>query len=120
MPPQPKIIAIVDDDPSMLRAAGNLLRAKGLTVRPFVSAETFLADSTALQIDYLLLDIKLSGMSGIELRRHLTACGVEIPVIFMTGNDDEELHTQAHEAGCITCLRKPFRIRDLLAAIDKA
>ena len=115
-----KIIAVVDDDPSMLRAAGNLLEAHGFVVKAFASAEEFLDRGAAGQVDCLLLDIDLGGMSGIELRRQLKASGSELPVIFMTALDDEAVRAEAQKAGCVAFLRKPFLARHLIDAIENA
>jgi FixJ family two-component response regulator len=73
-----------------------------------------------LAIDCLLLDIQLAGASGIELRNHLEACGFKLPVIFMTGLDDEALHRQALNACCVALLHKPFLEHQLIDAIEKA
>jgi len=114
------VVAVVDDDPAMLRAAQNLLDASGFGTELFASAEAFLGRGADIQIDYLLLDIDLGGMSGIELRRQLTVSGSKLPVIFMTALDDEAIHREALMAGCIACLRKPFVVRQLIDAIGKA
>ena len=115
-----KIVAIVDDDPSMLRATENLLDASGFATKAFASAEEFLARADATRVDCLLLDIDLGGMSGIELRRQLKSSGSALPIIFMTALDDEALRAEALEAGCIAFLRKPFPARQLMDAIAMA
>ena len=117
-----KIVAIVDDDPRMRRATENLLDASGFATELFASAEDFLDRGAKIQVDYLLLDIDLGGMSGIELRRQLTASGSTLPVIFMTGLDDKAILRQALMAGCVgvACLGKPFTARQLTDAIAKA
>jgi FixJ family two-component response regulator len=112
-------VGIVDDDPSMLKAAGDLLDAHGLASRKFASAEEFLTSPVAAQVDCLLLDIHLGGMSGLELRRHLKAEGSHLPIIFMTALDDEATRQQAFSMG-VTCLRKPFAASQLMDAIDDA
>jgi FixJ family two-component response regulator len=114
------IVAVVDDDPSMLKAAGDLLDAHGLTASVFVSAEEFLASGAAAQVDCVLLDIHLGGLSGIELRQQLKSSRPALPVIFMTALDDEGMRWQALQSGCVTCLRKPFPARQLIDAIEKA
>lgn len=86
---QRMIVAVVDDDPSMLRATEDLLGAHGFATKVFASAEAFLDCGAATQVDCLLLDIHLGGMSGIELRRHLKVSNSGLPVIFMTALDDE-------------------------------
>ena len=115
-----KVVAIVDDDPSMLRATKDLLDAHGFLTEVFSSAEQFLASKHGPEADYLLLDIHLTGMSGIELQRQLRASHSAIPVIFMTALDDEAVRRQAREFGCVDCLGKPFAARQLFAAIEKA
>jgi FixJ family two-component response regulator len=114
------VVAVVDDDPSMLRAAGDLLVARGYAAKVFASAEEFLDSGAAIQVDCLLLDINLGGMSGIELRSRLTASGSRLPIIFMTALDDEALPGPAITAGCVACLRKPFPARQLFDAIEEA
>ena len=103
-----RIVAVVDDDPSMLRAVGDLLDAHGFATKVFASAEEFLDRGAATQVDCLILDIHLCGMSGIELRLQLKASGSTLPVIFMTAIDDDAMCTEALKAGCVACLRKPF------------
>ena len=113
-------IVVVDDDSSILRAIENLLDANGFATELFASAEEFLDRRAATQVDCLLLDINLSVMSGIELQRQLAACGSKLPVIFMTGLDDEAIRREALMAGGVACLRKPFTVRQLIDAIERA
>lgn len=113
-------MAIVDDDPSMLRATKDLLDAHGFLTAVFPSAEEFLANRLTRDADYLLLDIHLTGMSGIELQRQLLASHSAVPVIFMTALDDEAIRQQALETGGVDCLRKPFPAHQLIDAIAKA
>jgi FixJ family two-component response regulator len=115
-----KTVAVVDDDPSMLRATENLLDAYGYATVVFASAEEFLDRGAAIRVDYLLLDIHLGGMSGIELRHQLKDSGSTLPVIFMTALDDETIRGEALKAGCIAFLRKPFQARQLIDAIKKS
>jgi FixJ family two-component response regulator len=120
MPKRRKIVAVVDDDPSMLKAAESLLDAHGFATMGFASAEEFLDRGAVTQVDCLLLDIHLGGLSGIELLRRLKNSGSTLPVIFMTGLDDEAISEQALKAGCVAFLRKPFQARQLIDAIKKA
>ena len=117
MPKRRKIVAVVDDDPSMLNAAESLLDAQGFATMVFAE---FLDRGAATQVDCLLLDIHLGGVSGIELRRRLKDSGSMLPVIFMTALDDEAMREQALKAGCVAFLRKPFQARLLIDAIKKA
>jgi FixJ family two-component response regulator len=118
MPNRQKIVGIVEDDASMLRAAGDLLEAHGFATLAFASAEEFLAHGAAKHVDCLLLDIGLGGMSGIELRRQLKGFGSTLPIIFMTALDNDTVERLALETGCV--LRKPFSQRALVEAIGKA
>ena len=120
MPTLPRVIAVVDDDASMLKGIERLLRAYGFATKVFASAEAFLDLDVGADVDCLLVDIHLGGMSGIELRQHLTASGRELPVIFMTAFDDEATRAQAQSAGCVAFLHKPFVANLLLGAIDRA
>ena len=120
MPRQQKIVAVVDDDSSMLGATRDLLEACGFTTRTFASAEEFLDHGAPSQVDCLLLDIHLGGMSGFELRRRLKISGATLPVIFMTALDDDDTRAQAQKVGCVAFLRKPYSARQLVDAIEKA
>ena len=117
---QPKIIAVVDDDPSMLKGVERLLNAHGFATRVFPSAEAFLECGTATEFACLVLDIHLSGMSGIDLRHSLKASGSNVPVIFMTAFDDKATRGRAADAGCVAYLQKPFPARPLIDAIAAA
>jgi FixJ family two-component response regulator len=115
-----RTVAVVDDDPSMLRAAENLLDAHGIATKSYSSAEEFLGAVSANQIDCLLLDIHLAGLSGTELLQQLKSSRPALPVIFMTALDDEAVRQQALETGCIAFLRKPFPAHQLMDAIERA
>jgi FixJ family two-component response regulator len=115
-----RVVAIVEDDPSMLKGLERLLNVHGFATEVYTSAEAFLAGAAASEAGCLVLDIKLGGISGIELQRRLTAAGSRLPVIFMTAVDSEVVQREATEAGCIAYLHKPFPARQLIGAIDKA
>jgi FixJ family two-component response regulator len=117
---QGKIVAVVEDDPSMLKGLQRLLSARGLAPEGFASAEAFLASSAQYRAACLILDVQLGGMSGFELQRQLAASGSQLPIIFMTAFDDEATRLRAVEAGCLAYLRKPFSAQLLFDAIDKA
>ena len=118
MPTQRKIVAVVDNDPSMRVSLERLLQAQGFGTEIFPSAEAFLgAGSTA---DCLLLDIHLDGMGGFELRRRLSSAGSRLPVIFMTAFDDDATRHEAANLGCVAYLRKPFAGHLLMEAITDA
>lgn len=113
-----RTIAIVEDDPSMLQGLNRLLLARGFNVQAFSSAELFLEDAANCKAVCLLLDIHLSGISGLELKRRLASSGGNLPVIFMTGINDEAVRREALEAGCVAFLKKPFLAKLLIEAID--
>ena len=117
---QQKIVAIVDDDPSMLRATADLLNALGFQTKVFTSAQDFLDAGAATQADCLLLDIDLGGVSGFELQHQLKISGSTLPIIFITALDDDGTREQARKAGCIAFLRKPYSARQLIDALQKA
>jgi FixJ family two-component response regulator len=115
-----KLIAIVDDDPSMLRGVQRLLTAHGFDTEVFNSAEAYLDRHAEREPACLVLDIQLGGISGIELRRRLTATGCGTPVVFMTAFDDDATRKDAVDAGCIAYLHKPFLGHMLIGALDRA
>jgi FixJ family two-component response regulator len=114
-----KVVAVVDDDPAMLRAMRELLWALDFDTELYVSAEDFISLAAGSKAICILVDIQLGGMSGIELRRRLAASSFATPVIFMTGCDSEFIRKEALEAGCVAFLRKPFEAHLLMDAICK-
>lgn len=113
------VVCVVDDEESVRRALRRLLRSEGLEVRVFESAEEFLM-SERDQACILVLDIRMPGMSGLELRDRLAAEGSSLPVIFITAHDDDETRTAAFAGGATAFLVKPFEDDALLTAIDDA
>lgn len=110
-------VAVVDDDENLCRSMVRVLRASGIQSTTYHSAEAFLADVKHPSFDCLLLDIRLTGMSGIELAKRL---GAATPVIFITAHDEPEVREQALPTGCAAYLRKTDSAETLLAAIRKA
>jgi FixJ family two-component response regulator len=98
-------VAIVDDDAGIRAAIENLLNSTGLRTRSFASAEEFLRSAHGGKAGCLILDLRLPGMSGLELHRELQAKGLAIPVIFATADADV---TQVSDTGAMAVLRKPF------------
>jgi len=101
-----KSVAIVDDDASANRALGRLLRGAGFQPSGFESAESFLADPSRPSFGCVLVDIQLTGMSGLELQRQLQAEGSRVPVIFITAHDDPTYRAEAVRRGCVGFFRK--------------
>jgi FixJ family two-component response regulator len=114
------LVAVVEDDPGMLKSIDRLLKAYKFQTAIYASAESFFDDRAASEPTCLVLDIHLGGMSGIELRRKLTACGSSLPVIFMSAGDEETERQEALAAGCVAYLHKPFPAPCLIEAIGKA
>jgi len=113
-------VAIVDDDDGVARSLGRLLRAAGFQTVAYPSAEAFLADVTRPQFDCLVLDVRLGGMSGIELARRLNAAGSMTPVVFITAHDEAELREEAAPLHCMAYLRKSDPAEAVFAAIRRA
>jgi FixJ family two-component response regulator len=116
----PALISIVDDDESVRDALWGFLRSVGFTVNVFASAEEFLNSDQLSKADCLILDVRRSGMSGIELHRQLVTGYCKIPVIFITAYEDEGMRTQALSGGAGAFLIKPFSEEALLNAIHAA
>jgi FixJ family two-component response regulator len=106
----PTYVAVVDDDDSLCRSLGRLLRAAGLQPVTYSSAEAFLADEKCPRFDCLLLDVQLGGMSGI---------GHNVPVIFITALDDPDTRIEAEASGCAAYFSKTDAGADVLAAIRR-
>jgi FixJ family two-component response regulator len=117
--PLPIYVAIVDDDESLCRSLGRLLRAAGIQPVTYPSAEAFLADRKQPRYDCLVLDVQLGGMSGIDLGQQLTARGVHAPFIYITAHDDPETRAAAHAAGCAAYFRKTDAGADVIDAIRR-
>ena len=120
MDEKPLTVLVVDDDESVRRAMRRLLMSNGYRVRTFESAEDLLLSSLVCDKACLLLDIRLPGISGLELYTKIAASGVKCPVIFMTAHDDSQWPDKTKEAGAVAFLRKPFGEQSLLRAIALA
>ena len=111
---------VVDDDYSVRSALKRLLKALGFNVKTFESADDLLDSGLAQCPDVLILDVRMTGMSGLELQRTLTEKGSDIPVIFMTAYDDPGARRTAMEAGAVAFMQKPFEEKILIDAIQRA
>jgi FixJ family two-component response regulator len=118
--PRTRVVCIVDDDESLRRSVGNLLSSVGFRVETFASAEEFLESTHRSNTGCLVLDLRMAGMKGLDLLRHLAATGSGIPVIILTAHGDEEARRQSLEAGAVAFLAKPFRSEALLDAVRTA
>ena len=114
------MIFVVDDDASMREALQRLLRSVGLQVATFASAREFLDHCGADVPGCLVLNVRLPGLSGLDLQHELATAQLDLPIIFMTGYGDIPMTVQAMKAGAVEFLIKPFRDQDLLDAIQQA
>jgi FixJ family two-component response regulator len=114
------IVFIVDDDLSVRRSTERLIRSAGFKVLTFTSAREFLASPRPEGPACLVLDVRMPGLSGMELQRELTQSGIHIPIIFITGHGDIPMSVRAMKAGAVEFLTKPFRSRSLLDAVRAA
>ena len=115
-----KVVSIVDDDDLMRGALQGLLKAVGLPARAFASAEEFLESGQQHDTACLIADIRMSGMSGLELQARLNAERIRIPTIFITAHGDERMRLQALRAGAVEFLAKPFDNTALLESVRAA
>lgn len=114
------VVFVVDDDPSVRASLKFLVSTVGLQVESFDSAEAFLNKKPPDGPSCLVLDVRLRGMSGLDLQRELAARGLRIPIVFITGHGDIPMSVRAMKAGAVEFLSKPFRDQDLLDAIRAA
>ena len=120
MPPESGWVAIVDDDELMRGALQGLLREAGLPARAFASAEEFLDSGAQHLSSCIIADIRMPGMSGLELQARLNAEHIRIPIIFMTAHSDERIRMQALRSGAVGFLAKPFDDDVLLETVRAA
>jgi FixJ family two-component response regulator len=113
-------VFVVDDDAPMRESLMNLIRSVGLRAELFASAREFLRSKHPDVPSCLVLDVRLPGLSGLDLQRRTTEAGMEIPIIFITGHGDIPMSVRAMKAGAVEFLTKPFRDQDLLDAIQQA
>jgi FixJ family two-component response regulator len=114
------IIAIVDDDEPLREALGSVMKAAGFSPRTFASAEDFLACEDCDDTACLILDVRLPGMSGIELQKKLSRTNAGLPIVFVTAHGDASLRESLMRAGAAAFLYKPVRSDALLKEIRRA
>ena len=114
------MVAIVDDDDLMRSALQGLLKSVGLPAKAFASAEDFLKSGQQHQVGCLVADIRMPGMSGLELQAKLNADHCRIPTIFITAHGDEKMRMQALRAGAVEFMAKPFDDEALLESVRAA
>jgi FixJ family two-component response regulator len=114
------LIAVVDDDEAIREATESLIRSMGLRAAVFASAEDFLRSSQLQDIACVIVDVRMPGMSGLELQRQLATAHYAIPIIFITAHGDAEARAQALRAGAVDFLDKPFSDEVLLQVVQAA
>ena len=114
------LISIVDDDESMREAIQSLLRSVGFRAKTFASGEQFLQSDQIENTACLILDVRMPGMSGLDLQRRLMATECRIPIVFVTAHGEEEARSRALQEGAVDFLLKPFSEEALLNAIQAA
>ena len=115
------LIAVVDDDVSVRESLESLIRSVGLEAKVFASAEEFLDGAPPPEADCLVLDVRLPGMSGVELHRHLMARNYKVPIVFITAHaSDDHARSQAASDWTVAYLTKPFSEDELLDAVNAA
>jgi two-component system response regulator AtoC len=112
------VISVVDDDESVRSATRRLIKSVGLEVEEFVTAEDFLKSDRSRDSACLILDLRLPGMSGLELQSQLVASNSKVPIVFISGHGDGHARAQALQAGAVDFLQKPFSEQDLFKAIN--
>ena len=119
-PAEDATVFLIDDDARMRAATERLLKSVGLHVESFATPKDFLTRKLPDGPSCLVLDVRLPGMSGLDVQRKLTEAGVQIPVIFITGHGDIPMTVKAMKSGALEFLTKPFRDQDLVDAIHQA
>ena len=114
------IVFVVDDDESVRQSLKNLIGSVGLHVKVFASAQEFLRSKLTDVPGCLVLDVRLPGLSGLDLQKRMVEASMDIPIIFISGHGDIPMTVRAMKAGAVEFLTKPFRDQDLLDAIQQA
>ena len=115
-----QIVAVVDDDLSVGRAVGRLLKTAGFDATAFRSAQEFLGDSCRADVACLIVDLKMPGMDGLELQARMNTSGSSVPTVFITAHEDPASEAQALAGGALAFLHKPFDDTTLLEAVQRA
>jgi len=116
---EPPLVAIVDDDASVRKSTGRLIRSFGYRAEAFASGKEFLSAPLAARTACLVLDVRMPDMDGLEVQRQLTARHLHVPVVFISGRASDEEERRARSAGAIDFLRKPIATATLLQVLRK-
>ena len=117
---QSPTVFVIDDDEDLRASIASLLKSEGLSAETFTSVEEFLSRERSDGPGCLVIDVKLPSMTGFEAQRQLSAAGLKIPTIFISGYDDKATIARAMKSGAVAFLRKPFNVQEFLNAIREA
>jgi FixJ family two-component response regulator len=115
----PPVVFVINDEPSVCISLKRLLQSIGLEARTYTSAQEFLGSKLPDAPGCLVLDVRLPGLSGLELQQELAAAKIDLPVIFVTGHGDIPMSVRAIKAGAVEFLTKPVRDQELLEAVQR-
>src|SRR5260370_27838449 len=113
-------VFLVDDDASVRRALARLIKSAGHSVQTFASAREFLGTQAGEEAACLVLDVRMPGVTGIDLERELQTLNRDVPIVFITGHGDIRMSVKAMKAGAVDFLQKPVKDKDLLKAIEQS
>src|SRR5262245_38229701 len=114
------VVFVVDDDAAFRDSLNNLLRSIGVRVETFASAREFLSSQRRNTPACVVLDVRMPGLSGLDLQKRMADAEIAIPIVFVTGHGDIPMSVQAMKAGAVEFLTKPFRDQELLDAVQRA
>lgn len=113
-------VFVIDDDASVRKSLGRLLKSAGYDVEILASADEFIQHVPLEDVGCLILDVQMPGLNGLELQKTLARSNCAPPIVFITGYGDLPMSAHALEAGALDCIQKPFNDETLLKAVDKA
>ena len=114
------VVFVIDDDAAFRESLNNLFRSIGVRVETFASAHEFLSSERRDRPGCVVLDVRMPGLSGLDLQKRMADAGIGIPIVFVTGHGDIPMSVQAMKAGAVEFLTKPFREQELLDAVQRA
>src|SRR5215468_3304305 len=114
------VVFVIDDDVAFRESLNNLFRSIGVRVETFASAQEFLSSERRSSPGCVVLDVRMPGLSGLDLQKRMADAEIDIPIVFVTGHGDIPMSVQAMKAGAVEFLTKPFREQELLDAVQRA
>src|SRR5499427_8434463 len=114
------VVFVIDDDAAFRESLNNLFRSIGVRVETFASAQEFLSSERRSRPGCVVLDVRMPGLSGLDLQKRMADAGIDLPIIFLTGHGDIPMSVRAMKSGAVEFLTKPVREQDLLDAVQQA